>query len=286
MRRSQGSWRGREWSLAELGLGRMGETDLRRGVGVFDGRAAFGAEGRLVGWVWGRNPRWGWGFVGGGPKVGLRASGQPWARGRNPFGIEGEWGRARDGRDGRIARIGQIGQIGQLGQLGQMGVRVRECGRRYRDWRGEGRVRRLAVTGWYGGVESLSGDGPASWLRESGSGLPHSKAFGGRVRRGASTEPRGPGLVRRGGELERGRASGLAPGRRQQASAFQGLRRAGSERGGGGLVGRGPNGRSAGWLEEAGLDEGWWGVNSVCESLVAAAGSRDLGGISDRGGSS
>jgi hypothetical protein len=86
VRRSQGSRRGREWSLAELGLVRTGE--LISGVfGAFGGR------------VWGRNPRWGWEFVGAVPKVGLRASGQPWARGRNPFGIGWRIGRM-DGMDG------------------------------------------------------------------------------------------------------------------------------------------------------------------------------------------
>jgi len=111
---------GREWCPAELGLGWTGETDLGRGVGVLDGRAAFGAEGRLVGRVWGRNPRWGWGFVGGGPKVGLRASGQPWALGRNPVGIGGGGGRrSMDGMDGMdlIDLIDLIdGWIGPMGR--------------------------------------------------------------------------------------------------------------------------------------------------------------------------
>jgi hypothetical protein len=95
------------------------------------------------------------------------------------------------------------------------------------------------------------------------------------VEGGASTEPRGPGLVRRGGELELGRASRLAPGKRQQASAFQGLRLAGSERGRGGLVGRGPSGRSAGWLEGAGSDEGWWGRDGEwCRGVRLCGGAR------------
>lgn len=40
---------GRERSRAELGLGRTGETDLGRGVGVFDGCAVSGAA--RVGWL-------------------------------------------------------------------------------------------------------------------------------------------------------------------------------------------------------------------------------------------
>jgi len=54
------------------------------------------------------------------------------------------------------------------------------------DWWREGRVRSLAVPGWFGGVESLSWAGPAGWLREGGSRLPHSKAFDGLVRSGAA----------------------------------------------------------------------------------------------------
>ncbi len=69
---------------------------------------------------------------------------------------------------------------------GRISVRERECEMRCDDWWREGRVRSLAVPGWYGGVESLSGAGPAGWLREGGSRLLHSKAFGGRVRRGAA----------------------------------------------------------------------------------------------------
>ena len=37
-------------------------------------------------------------------------------------------------------------------------------------WR-EGRVRSLAVPGWFGGVESLSGAGPAGWLRKAAAGF-------------------------------------------------------------------------------------------------------------------
>ncbi len=83
--------------------------------------------------------------------------------------------------------------------------------------------------------------------------------------REASGEPSGPWLVRRVGELERGRASGLAPGKRQQASAVQSLRRASSERGGGGLVGRGPSWRSAGSLE--GLV--WMGAGGVGTGILS-----------------
>ena len=36
---------------------------------------------------------------------------------------------------------------------------------------GEGRVRRLAVAGWCGGVESLNGAGPAGWLRKAAAGF-------------------------------------------------------------------------------------------------------------------
>jgi len=42
--------------------------------------------------------------------------------------------------------------------------------------------------------------------------------------RGASTAPRGPGVLLSGGEIEWSRASGLAQGKRQQAYAVQGLR--------------------------------------------------------------
>jgi hypothetical protein len=66
--------------------------------------------------------------------------------------------------------------------------------------------------------ECLGWAGPAGWLRESGSGLPHSKV---------TAAVTGGRLVGRG--LGWCRASGLAPGKRQQASAFQGLRPAGLE---------------------------------------------------------
>jgi hypothetical protein len=71
--------------------------------------------------------------------------------------------------------------------------------------------------------------GPAGWLRESGSRLPHSKVTaavteGGLVGRGPTGTSAFPGVW---GEacwerLEWSRASGLAPGKRQQASAVQG----------------------------------------------------------------
>jgi hypothetical protein len=74
------------------------------------------------------------------------------------------------------------------------------------------------------------------------------------VEGGASTEPRGPGLVRRGGELERGRASGLAPesgSRLPHSKAFGGLVRRGAAVG---LWGEGRVGdRRAGWR---GRDDG------------------------------
>jgi hypothetical protein len=42
----------------------------------------------LVCWaVLGTQPRWGWWILGAVPRVGHRASGQPWAGGRNPVGI-------------------------------------------------------------------------------------------------------------------------------------------------------------------------------------------------------
>jgi hypothetical protein len=71
-----------------------------------------------------------------------------------------------------------------LWREGWISVRERECEMRCDDWWREGRVRSLAVPGWFGGVESLSWAAPAGWLRESGSRLPHSKAFGWLVRRG------------------------------------------------------------------------------------------------------
>ena len=46
---------------------------------------------------------WGWEFVGAVPKVGLRASGQPWALGRNPVGI----GRALAGGRRLRRRMGR-----------------------------------------------------------------------------------------------------------------------------------------------------------------------------------
>jgi hypothetical protein len=65
-------------------------------------------------------------------------------------------------------------------------------------WFGGGRVRSLAIPGFYG--DGLLGEGAELGL----------------------SAPRG--LL--GGMLEWNRASGLAPGKRQQASAVQGLRRA------------------------------------------------------------
>jgi hypothetical protein len=53
-------------------------------VGV---QAAFVRVGVCRAIAAGTQPRWGWEFVGEGPRVGLRAAVQPWAWGRNPFGI-------------------------------------------------------------------------------------------------------------------------------------------------------------------------------------------------------
>ena len=57
-------------------------------------------------------------LLGGGPKVGLRVLGQPWALGRNPVWIVGEG--ARDGRDGRNGRDGRDGWDGR-GRVGRLG---------------------------------------------------------------------------------------------------------------------------------------------------------------------
>ena len=61
-----------------------------------------------------------------------------------------------------------MGRMGRIGRIGRIGVRERACERRCEVWWGEGRVRRLAVPGWFGGVECLNGAGRAGWLRESG----------------------------------------------------------------------------------------------------------------------
>lgn len=55
---------GRDWKVGLMG--RMGETDVRRGLGVPGGRGHVGASGRWVGWVWGRNPV---GIEGGGRRM-------------------------------------------------------------------------------------------------------------------------------------------------------------------------------------------------------------------------
>ena len=85
---------------------------------------------------------------------------------------------------------------------------------------------------------------------------------------GASTEPRGPGLVRRGGELELGRASRLAPesgSRRPHSKAFGGLVRRGAAVGLWGECRAGD--RRAGWrglvrMRDGGVGTGfvsrWW----------------------------
>jgi hypothetical protein len=70
-----------------------------------------------------------------------------------------------------------------LWREGWMSVREREGEMRCDDWRREGRVRRLVVLGWFGGVESLSGAGPAGWLRKAAAGFriprPSAGWFGG-----------------------------------------------------------------------------------------------------------
>ena len=67
-------------------------------------RGRLGGTGRAGGGQRGRNPvrvgRW-WC---GGPWVGLRASGEPWALGRNPVGIGGEGAEGGVEREGENAR--------------------------------------------------------------------------------------------------------------------------------------------------------------------------------------
>jgi hypothetical protein len=58
-----------------------------------------------------------------------------------------------------------------LWREGWISVREREGEMRCDDWRREGRVRSLAVPGWFGGVESLSWAGPAGWLRKAAAGF-------------------------------------------------------------------------------------------------------------------
>ena len=107
--------RGREVRGASTG---GGEHEWCRAIGLAPGKRQQASAFQGLWRVWGRNPVGVGNLWGGAPKVGLRASGQPWARRRNPVGIG--W---RIGRGVRCsAMVGMREMRGGVGMEGMDGM--------------------------------------------------------------------------------------------------------------------------------------------------------------------